>query len=132
MLRREKRADRKAELFGDLIAMMEQRQKRAYDGTLVKPKATGAGQSVHGAAAWTESSPEPSTTFALNGDGNAPDDWCSTTGGDAHLLKAPFALRRARAAKAALNSAHAHHELCSADVLQATEATGTSDGAAEA
>lgn len=79
MLMREKRAPRRAELFGDLIAKMEQRQQRAHEGALAKTKASMHGESAHGSVPNVESpsldspaadkeSPDPSVGFwsALN------------------------------------------------------------------
>lgn len=48
MLSRKKRADRKAELFGDLVLKIEQRQQRAFQGVRTKVKATSPGASAHG------------------------------------------------------------------------------------
>lgn len=49
MLAREKRSDRKSELFGELVVKMEQRQQRAHNGSLAKDKNIEPSESAHGA-----------------------------------------------------------------------------------
>lgn len=60
MLTREKRAARKAELFGDLIAQMELRQQRVRSEGHVKRSVANAATSAHGSMQTTQA-PESTT-----------------------------------------------------------------------
>lgn len=69
MLSREKRRDCKAMLFGDLIAKMEQRQKLAHNGKLIKSKATAPNISAHGSVPPEAPTPPSNSTTDLKSTG---------------------------------------------------------------